>query len=387
MRSPKFLLLIAYLVINTCVYAQKEYYFPEKGKDWQQKPPSEFDIDDNKLEEAIQFALENEYKGSRDLRQAILKGFEREPFHKIAGPTKKRGGPSGIILKNGYIVAQWGDTKRVDMTFSVTKSYLSTLAGLAIEEKLIRSVNDSIKEYVWDGKFDGDHNSKIIWKDLLNQSSDWSGELWGMYDWADRPPRGGNLDSWRYRELNEPGSYFKYNDVRVNLLSYCLLQVWRQALPQLLNEKIMKPIGASTTWRWFGYDNSWVTMDGIKMQSVSGGGHSGGGLFINTEDHARYGLLFLNRGKWEDKQLINSDWIELATTPSPANKNYGFMWWLNPDGDNPGLSNISKNAYYASGFGGNYIIIEPDHDLVIVVRWFDTAKTNEFVKMIMDSLK
>lgn len=387
MKSRKFLFSISFLLLSTSVFAQNGYYFPERGAEWQTKSPTEFKINENKLSEAIKFAINNEYKGSKDLRQAILKGFEREPFHKIAGPTKKRGGPAGMILKNGYVIASWGDIKRVDMTFSVTKSYLSTIAGLALDGKLIKSTSDSVKNYVWDGKFDGDHNSKILWSDLLNQSSDWSGQIWGMYDWADRPSRDGNLDSWRYRILNDPGTYFKYNDVRVNVLSYCLLQVWRQPLPQVLNERIMTPIGASSTWRWYGYENSWVTLDGSKMQSVSGGGHSGGGVFISTEDHARFGLLFLNGGKWNDKQLISSEWINQATTPSPANKNYGFMWWLNPEGDNPGMSNISKNAFYASGFGGNYIIVEPDHDLVIVIRWLEPSKSNEFVKMIMDLMK
>ena len=79
-------------------------------------------------------------------------------------------------------------------------------------------------------------------------------------------------------KLNEPGTFFKYNDVRVNLLAYSLLQVSRKPLPVVLKEKIMDPIGASTTWRWYGYDNSFVNIDGVMVQSVSGGGHFGGGL-------------------------------------------------------------------------------------------------------------
>ena len=177
------------------------------------------------------------------------------------------------------------------MTFSVTKSYLSTIAGLAVDQKLFET-DDFVSNYIWDNSFKGKHNSKIKWKYLLNQSSDWSGTLWGIHDWADRPPKEGGIDDWKNRKLNTPGTFYKYNDVRVNLLAYCLLNVWRQPLPQILKKFIMDPIGASTTWRWYGYNNSWVELDGIRMQSVSGGGHSGGGLFINTEDHARFGLLF-----------------------------------------------------------------------------------------------
>ena len=159
--------------------------------------------------------------------------------------------------------------------------------------------------------------------------SDWSGTLWGIHDWADRPPKEGGIDDWKNRKLNTPGTFYKYNDVRVNLLAYCLLNIWRQPIPQILKKFIMDPIGASTTWRWYGYNNSWVELDGNRMQSVSGGGHSGGGLFINTEDHARFGLLFLRQGKWNESQLISKDWIDEATKSSPAQKSYGYMWWLN----------------------------------------------------------
>jgi len=100
------------------------------------------------------------------------------------------------------------------------------------------------------------------------------------------------IDDWKNRALNEPGTYFKYNDVRVNVISYSLLNVWRKPLPQVLKTEIMDPIRASTTWRWFGYRNSWTPINGVQVESVSGGGHSGGGLFISTEDHARFGLLF-----------------------------------------------------------------------------------------------
>ncbi len=103
-----------------------------------------------------------------------------------------------------------------------------------------------------------------------------------------RPDKNGKLDDWKNRKLYEPGEHYKYNDVRVNLLAYSLLHVWRKPLPVVLKEKIMDPIGASTTWRWYGYDNSFVNIDGIMMQSVSGGGHFGGGLFINTIDQARF---------------------------------------------------------------------------------------------------
>lgn len=374
---------IFFLLFHLISFGQ--YYFPPAHKPWQTKTPKFFHLKTEDLNKAIDFAQSNEYSGDPDLRISILKAFAKEPYHQILGPTKKRGEPAGMILKNGYQIASWGDIKRVDMTFSVTKSYLSTIAGLAMNQGFIKT-NDAVVNSVWDDTFDGAHNQQITWGHLLNQSSDWSGTLWGSHDWADRPPNEGNIDDWRNRTLHAPGSHFEYNDVRVNILAYSLLQVWRKPLPQVLKEYIMDPIGASITWRWYGYKNSWVELDGTRMQSISGGGHSGGGLFINTEDHARFGLLFLNEGNWNGSQLLSKSWIKKATKPSPAKANYGYMWWLNKRGTPRYWDGVPENVYYAAGFGGNFIVIIPNENMVIVTRWLEPSKIGEFIKLVLDAL-
>jgi CubicO group peptidase (beta-lactamase class C family) len=256
--------------------------------------------------------------------------------------------------------------------------------GLAFDEGRM-ALKDPVAKYVWDGTFEGEHNSKITWHHLLNQSSDWSGSLFGVPDWSDRPPREGSIDDWKNRKLNEPGTFFEYNDIRVNLLAYSILQVVRRPLPELLKERIMDPIGASSTWRWYGYETSWVDIDGTKVQSVSGGGHFGGGMFINTYDQAKFGLLFLREGNWNGQQLISKKWIELLQQPSEANESYGYMWWLNK-GERK-WEGVSDSVFYAAGFGGNYIIVDKEHDLLIVTRWLEPSKLGEFAKMVLDSLE
>ena len=360
-------------------YSQ-QLYFPDST--WQTKKPAELKMNAALIDSAINFAIHNETKTDHDLRIANLKAYANEPNYRIAGPMRERGKPAGIILKNGYIVAQWGDIKRVDMTFSVSKSFLSTVAGLAVDLHLIKNIDERVNEYVWDGKFDGEHNSKITWRHLLTQSSDWSGCLFDVCDWADRPPGTGTVDDWKNRKLLEPGSTFEYNDVRVNLLAYSLLEVIRKPLPVVLRERIMDPIGASTTWRWYGYDNSFVNIDGEMIESVSGGGHFGGGIFINTLDQARFGLLFLRKGKWKSKQLISEQWVNSVGQPSAANKNYGLMWWTNEENQ---LGNISKKIYYANGFGGNFIVVDNEHDLVMVARWLEPNKLGEFVRLVINA--
>ena len=368
-----------------CIFFQNTHsqslYYPDST--WQTKAPAELKMNKRLLDSAVNFAIQNETKTDYDLRVANMRSYVREPNYRILGPMRERGKPAGVIVKNGYLVAQWGDVKRVDMTFSATKSYLSTVAGLAIDNHLIRNVDDPVNQYEWDDLYNGEHNSKITWRHLLTQSSDWSGCLFDLCDWADRPPKEGGIDDWKNRKLLEPGSQFEYNDVRVNLLAYSLLQVYRKPLPVILKEKIMDPIGASTTWRWYGYDNSFVNIDGVMTQSVSGGGHFGGGLFISTLDHARFGLLFLRKGKWKNQQLISESWVNAAHQPSAANKSYGFMWWLNEE---KVMKDVSKNIYYADGFGGNYIVIDNEHDLVIVARWLDSAKLGELIRLVISSI-
>ena len=376
-------LLIGLYTLSLIFVAQAQQpYYPDAN--WQAKKPEELKLNKSLIDSAIQLALKSENKVDKDLRIAIMKSYGREPNYKIIGPMKERSGPAGLIIKNGYIIGQWGDVERVDMTFRVTKSYLSTVVGIAVDNGLIKNVTDNMDRYVTDGSFDGVHNSKITWEHLLNQSSDWSGTLFDLHDWADRPPREGGIDDWKNRKLNEPGTFYKYNDVRVNLLAYSLLQVWRKPLPMVLKEKIMDPIGASTTWRWHGYENSYVNLDGLMMQSVSGGGHHGGGIFINTLDHARFGLLFLRNGKWNDKQLVSENWVNVVQQPSAAFKRYGYLWWLNTDKEWP---NLSSKIYYAAGYGGNYIVIDKEHDLVVVTRWMADDKIDEVLELIIKSIE
>ena len=389
--SGRYLLLLLLITVASAMISipspvtAQELYYPGQGEHWEERPANDLGFDAEKLDMAIQFAVENENSVDRDLRIAILEAFSREPYHEIGGPTKERGGPAGMILKDGYIAASWGDLNRVDMTFSVTKSYLSTVAGLAVDQNLIRSVDDRVNQYVWDRTFDGDHNSRITWEHLLNQSSDWYGTLFGIEDWGDRPARGVDIDAMRFRELNEPGTNFKYNDVRVNLLAYSLLHVWRKPLPVVLRNEIMDPIGASTTWRWYGYDQSWIEIDGMKIQSVSGGGHNGGGMFINTLDQARFGLLFAREGNWGGEQLISKEWIEAARAPSEANPNYGYMWWTLKG--NADWGDVPDQLYYAAGFGGNYIVVDDENDLVIVTRWLEGSLLGDLVEQIYSAME
>ena len=388
---------LATLVAPGAVASQSVYY-PAPGDAWERRAPAQVGLDARLIDEAIAFAKASETKGSRDLEAAHYQSFGREPFGEGIGPFKARGDPTGVIVRRGYIVAEWGEPDRVDMTFSVTKSFLSTTVGLAVDRGLIRSVQDRVSDYTApvvlvrqdDGDesailpFDTPHNRKLTWDHLLRQTSDWEGTLWGKPEWADRPT--GEPSQWRTRARHEPGSAYEYNDVRVNVLALAALNVWRRPLPQVLKELVMDPIGASQTWRWFGYENSWVLMDGVAVQSVSGGGHWGGGMFINARDQARFGYLTLRRGKWKDRQLLSEAWVRMALTPTPVQPTYGFMnWFLNTD--RKFLPSAPASAFAHMGSGTNMIYVDPENDLVIVARWIERGAIDELVRRVIGAVK
>ncbi len=356
-------LYLALTAGSSLVLAQD--YFPPVGE-WERRSAEELGMNAQRLAAAVELAQAGTVVEPKDMAQMITNSFGREPHFSIIGPVKDREAGSGLVIRNGYVVAEWGDVDREDMTFSVTKSYLSTMAGLALDDGLIDSAGDEVRKYVTHESFQDEHNTAITWDHFLTQTSDWRGTLFGKPDWADRPTSA-DPEIAMQRKLHTPGTFYKYNDVRVNMLALALLEVWQRPLNEILAERIMNPIGASEEWQWHGYENSWVEINGKRMQSLSGGAHWGGGFFISSMDHARYGYLFLRNGNWNGKQLLSRDWMEQIITPSKVNEDYGYLWWLNTNQNT--VSNAPASAFYASGAGGNYIWIDRENDLLIVMRW------------------
>ncbi len=381
-------------------------YFPSAGNDWEKRSARAAGFDSAKLAQAVQFAVTNESRAERDLELAHYQSFGREPFGDAVGEFAPRDDPAGIVVRGGYIVAEWGDVDRVDMTFSVSKSFLSTTVGLAVDRGMIRDVNDRVAPYVpfvvsqhpagtglgadrpMRGNqltpFTGPHNSTIRWDDLLRQTSDWDGVLWGKPEWADRPDR--DNSTWLTRERTTPGTVYEYNDTRVNLLALAATNVWRRPLPEVLREHIMDPIGASNTWRWMGYKTSYVLIDGRAIEVVSGGGHWGGGMFISARDQARFGLLTLRRGQWKGQQLLSEAWVRMATTPTGPQPTYGYMnWFLNTDGKY--LASATPKTFAHVGNGTNIIIGIPEHDVLIVARWINNGSVDGLVQRVLAAIQ
>jgi CubicO group peptidase (beta-lactamase class C family) len=188
------------------------------------------------------------------------------------------------------------------------------------------------------------------------------------------------------RQPCQPGTYYEYNDVRVNRFALLLLYVWRRPLPEILKELVMDPINASNSWQWHGYRNSWVTIDGIRMPSVSGGGYWGGGMWITARDLARFGYLTLRRGRWYDRQILSEPWIDMATTPTAVQPTYGFMnYFLNTHREL--FPSAPAAHYYHAGMGANRVWVAPELDMVVVLRWVAAEHFDGFAKRILKAIK
>ena len=356
-------------------------YFPAQN-DWLSKKPELLGMDSKSLQDAIDSAVNDktpDYPDDCDINE--FKALELQKFSKgnddgkIIGPLKRKGTVNGLVIRHGYIAAQFGDILQTDEIASASKSFIATIAGLAKDGGLINDFNLPVRDLIPDWKFESAHNSKITWHQLLQQTSEWEGMLWGK---SDKTCRSGGYD----RQLRDPGTFWEYNDVRINCLALCLLQLFKEPLPDILKKRIMDPIGASDTWQWHGYFNSDIEINGRNLKSVTGGAHWGGGIWMNSIDFARFGYLHLRKGNWNGVQLFDSGWIDRITTPCRVMEKpiYGYLWWIQPENDNTMLS------FGAEGGGFHICRVFPKYDLVTVVRWTGWNGFWEFNKKAVEAI-
>jgi CubicO group peptidase (beta-lactamase class C family) len=343
---------------------------------------------------AIEFAAAHEVAWPRDpAADPAAWGVHHDdppPFNRLRGPVHPRGGVSGVVRQRGREVAAWGEPDRADLTFSVAKTCLAMLAGVAHGDALLHDVDEPVVARVPDIGFDSPHNRRVTWRQLLEQTSEWEGSCFGVPDTVDRwrtvshDPRPAGGRKGDARPLHAPGTYWEYNDVRINQLSLALLHLFGAPLPDVFRDRLMRPLGASESWQWRGYDDAWVTIGGRREQSVPGGTHWGAGLSISARDQARLGQLLLDGGSHAGRQLIPADWVRRMREPCAIAPFYGWLMWLNPEGRTfPGASSGSS---FMVGAGGHYIWIEPEFDAVVVVRWLDSAQLPGFMARVRTAL-
>jgi CubicO group peptidase (beta-lactamase class C family) len=359
--------------------------------------------------DAITFALAHEVGWPREPGAEPLPGQTKwgvhhddpPPYNRLRGPVHARGGVSGVVWQHGRELAAWGDPERADLTFSVAKTYLALLAGVAHGDGLLPSVDEPVLARVKGIGFEGEHNRAITWRHLLEQTSEWEGTCLGIPDTVDRwrvvshDPRpqlagkAGGGPAWGpkggARPLQAPGTYWEYNDVRINQLSLALLHLFRRPLPEVFGERLMQPLGATSDWAWRPYDDAWVDIDGRRLPSVPGGTHWGAGVSIGARDQARVAQLLLAGGRHDGRALLPESWVAQMPRPCAIAPFYGWLVWLNPEGRNfPGAS---AQAWLMVGAGGHYVWIEPTLDAVVVVRWLDSEHLAGFMQRVRAGLQ
>ncbi|MDB5944043.1 MAG: serine hydrolase [Ramlibacter sp.] len=343
------------------------------------------------LEQAVKFAVDHETTWDRETTGTWgVHQQDPAPWNRLLGPVHDRGPVSGTVVVRGRSLASWGEPRRADLTFSVAKTYLALLAGVAHDRGLLPDVREPVGARLKGIGFDSGNNARVSWEQMLQQTSEWTGDVFGLPDQVDHyraislvpPPDGRKGDR---RPLREPGSYWEYNDVRINQLSLALLHLFQRPLPEVFREAIMRPIGASEDWRWLGYDDAWVTIAGNRMQSVPGGTHWGGGVSIGSDDQALVGQLMLNEGLANDGQrVLSSDWIRRMRTPCALAPYYGYLLWLNTD--RQVFPSVPDSSYFAFGAGSSFTWVEPGLAMVVVVRWIDPAHADEFFGRVLQAV-
>jgi len=261
-------------------------------------------------------------------------------------------------VRHGYIVYeryfQGGrDTPRA--LWSVTKSVLSTLVGIALDRGLIRSIDQPMLDFFpeFSGRPLNPEVRKITLRHLLTMSDGISGEA------LDFLLTEGKLSG---PLRHEPGTGFYYNSMSPQVLAIILTRVTGQKVRDFAMRRLFWPLGI--------FEVRWFEQDGFSLGAF--------GLELTTRDAAKLGLLFLDRGRWAGRRIVSPEWIAEATraqirVPRSAEfaaltgpyftDQYGYYWWIRP---RPGAP-----AYMAQGFGGQFLYIIPDLDLVAVITTND----------------
>lgn len=320
-------------------------------------------VDAEAVKRAVRAQSERSVPGVEDMESYLAAQVSDVSHREVLGPLRDGRGAGGVVVRRGVVVAAWGDPKREEMAFSATKSVLSLVAGVPFDDGRLR-LDEPVYRTVHLPQFASAHGRGVTWRHLLDQTSQWEGELWG------KPT---SADAQSTREGTEsagglPGEGWAYNDVRVNLTALALTVLEARPLPETLRTRIMEPIGASPSWSWHGYSNSVVDIDSERIPVVSGGAHWGGGAWISALDLARIGHLCLRGGSWGDRQVVSRRWIEELWTPCRVKPNYGLSWWLNDD--RTVWPAAPSSGRCARGNGGSHLLwVDPARDLVISSRW------------------
>ena len=307
-------------------------------------------------------------------------GVDSSGLHKALGYLNANSGGVGtnetVIVKNGYLIWEGPDAGNVHEIYSCTKTFTSSVLGVLATDGVL-NVDDYAVKYLPSLDDQYPEYARIRFSHLAAMTSGYDSIMsdgWRFYE-TDRQKHHEYVMKFTTPgpPLFAAGTSFKYHDPAVHILGYILTKAAGKPLEQVFKERIAEPIGMTFTWSNYG------DRDGILFNNPAGTpGENQGGICSSARELARYGLLYLNKGNWNGKQLLNASFVERATSNQvPADMKtkyfdltgrYGFFWWTNgirKDGTRPWPSAPAK-AFTAHGAGRNFIFVVPEWSLVIV---------------------
>lgn len=272
-----------------------------------------------------------------------------------------------IIVRNGYVVHEKYFRRKNPVSVfnvaSVTKSVISALIGIAIEQGYIKSVDERVLDFFPEYTFDFTEKRKydVTLRHLLTMTVPYPFKNW--HEPLDKIRRQSNWAGYAISIMGQGGRLgtFKYSTAGTHLLSAVITRATGKCAREYANDNLFRPVGMAVI-----PDNEQQTneMEDVFGRRVKGwvhdpkGNSAGGwGLTLTLRDMARFGYLYLNKGIWDGEQVLPETWI--ADTTAMNKNGYGYMWWLRSVG--------GYFAYAAMGSGGNMICCIPEKDLVVTI--------------------
>ncbi|WP_025698891.1 serine hydrolase domain-containing protein [Paenibacillus forsythiae] len=272
-----------------------------------------------------------------------------------------------VVARNGYIAYEkynhgYGPDDPHHVA-SVTKSIISALIGIAIDAKYIKSTDqkvlDFFPEYV---PATADRQKReITIRHLLTMTAPYPFEDW--HEPLDKLCIEPDWVKYTLDMLGQQGSIgaFKYSTAGAHLLSAIITRSTGTSAREFANERLFKPVGMKEIPDYemnsFGFEDLFGKAVKGWVKDPGGNSTGGWGLTLTPRDMARFGVLYLNHGIWDNSQIIPGTWIDETTAMNPHH--YGYLWWLREE---DGVC-----AYLALGDGGNVICCIPDKNLVIAI--------------------
>jgi CubicO group peptidase (beta-lactamase class C family) len=284
-----------------------------------------------------------------------------------------------VVIRNGYLIWQGAEADCVHEIHSCTKTFTSTVLGLLVTDGMLR-VDDPAAKFLPSLNDEYPLYSKIKLRDFASMSSGYDNIMGGGWEYYSTDRKKHREHVLKYttpgKPLYEAGKSSRYYDPQVHMLGYILTKVSGTSLEEVIRRRIAGPIGMKEfSWSNFGERDGMFFNNPAGTPGINQMGQKQGGVYSNAMDLARYGLLYLNKGNWNGRQLLDPAYVEQASSnqvPVEIKSNlagrYGFYWWTNgvmANGRRP-IPSAPDKTYMARGGGGNYIIVVPEWNMVIV---------------------